>query len=404
MANIAQGVSKVLAYKKQTGLGSPASGSGGQELRRTTSTINLTKEAYQSAEIRSDQQIADYRHGPRQVTGTVSGEVSPGTYKDFLASVLRQDFTAVTSLSSAALTLVASTGVITFQTGNPLTAGIKIGMVVRLAGAGLNAANVAKNLLVLAVGASTMTVSPLNGVALANEATSVTGVTVSIPGKVSYVPESSQTHDYYTIEHWFSDISQSEVFSDVNITNAAVSIAATGLSTVNFPVVGLNISTDTSQVLTTPSAITTTGAVAGANGLMYVAGQAVAVITSIDFDINGNTVAADAVVGSNARPDVFQGTVNVTGNMSVYFTDATFRDYFINETEVAVNVVLTTSSAGTADFISFQMSRVKVGGADVTDGQNGLTRSFPFVALKNTSGGAALANHATTIMVQDSAA
>jgi len=404
MANIAQGVSKVLAYKKQTGLGSAASGSGGQELRRTTSTINLTKEAYQSAEIRSDQQIADYRHGPRQVTGTVSGEVSPGTYKDFLASVLRQDFTAVTSLSSAALTLVASTGVITFQTGNPLTAGIKIGMVVRLAGAGLNASNVSKNLLVLAVGASTMTVAPLNGAALANESTSVTSVTVSIPGKVSYVPESSQTHDYYTVEHWFGDIAQSEVFTDVNITNAAVSIAATGLSTVNFPVVGLNIDTGTSQVLTSPSAITTTGAVAGANGLMYVAGQAVAVITSIDFDINGNTVAADAVVGSNARPDVFQGTVNVTGNMSVYFTDATFRDYFIDETEVAVNVVLTTSGANAADFISFQMSRVKVGGADVTDGQNGLTRSFPFVALKNTSGGAALANHATTIMVQDSAA
>ena len=404
MANIAQGVSKVLAYKKQTGLGSAASGSGGQELRRTTSTINLTKEAYQSAEIRSDQQIADYRHGPRQVTGTVSGEVSPGTYKDFLASVLRQDFTAVTSLSGAAITLVASTGVITFQTGNPLTTGIKIGNVVRLAGAGLNAANVSKNLLVLGVTATTLTVAPINGVALVNESTSVTSVTVSIPGKVSYVPESSQTHDYYTIEHWFSDISQSEVFTDVNITNAAVSIAATGLTTINFPVVGLNISTGASQILTTPSAISTTGAVAGANGLMYVAGQAVAVITSIDFDINGNTVAADAVVGSNARPDVFQGTVNVTGNMSVYFTDATFRDYFINETEVAVNVVLTSSNAGTADFISFQMSRVKVGGADVTDGQNGLTRTFPFVALKNTSGGAALANHATTIMVQDSAA
>ena len=404
MANIAQGVSKVLAYKKQTGLGSPASGSGGQELRRTTSTINLTKEAYQSAEIRSDQQIADYRHGPRQVTGTVSGEVSPGTYKDFLASVLRQDFTAVTSMTSAALTLVASTGVITFQTGNPLTAGIKIGMVVRLSGGTLVAANVGKNLLVTGVTATTLTVAPLNGAALANESTSVTGVTVAIPGKVSYVPESSQTHDYYTVEHWFGDIAQSEVFTDVNITNAAVSIAATGLSTVNFPVVGLDIDTGTSQILTSPSAITTTGAVAGANGLMYVAGQAVAVITSIDFDINGNTVAADAVVGSNARPDVFQGTVNVTGNMSVYFTDATFRDYFIDETEVAVNVVLTTSGAKAADFISFQMSRVKVGGADVTDGQNGLTRSFPFVALKNTSGGAALANYATTIMVQDSAA
>ena len=148
----------------------------------------------------------------------------------------------------------------------------------------------------------------------------------------------------------------------------------------------------------------TSGAVAGANGLLYVAGAAVAVITSIDFDVNGNTVAADAVVGSNSRPDVFQGTVGVTGNMTVYFTDGTFRDYFVNETEVAVNVVLTTSNDKAADFISFQMSRVKVGGADVGDGQNGLTRTFPFVALKNTAGGAALANYASTIMVQDSAA
>lgn len=404
MANIAQGVSKVLAYKKQTGLGSSASGSGGQQLRRTSSTINLTKEAYQSAEIRPDQQIADYRHGPKQVTGSIAGEVSPGTYADLMASVLRQDFTAVSSMTSAAITLVASTGVITFQTGNPLSSGIKVGMVVRLSGGTLVAANVGKNLLVTAVTSTTLTVSPLNGAALANESTSVTGVTVAIPGKVSYVPESSQTHDYYTVEHWFDDISQSELFTDVNVTNCAVTIPATGLATVNFPLVGLGLTTGASQILTSPSAISTSGAVAGANGLLFVAGNAVAVITSIDFDVNGNTVAADAVVGSNSRPDVFQGTVGVTGNMTVYFTDGTFRDYFIDETEVSVNVVLTTSNDKAADFISFQMSRVKVGGADVGDGQNGLTRTFPFVALKNTAGGAALANYASTIMVQDSVA
>lgn len=401
---IAQGVSKTLAYKKQTGLGSAASGSGGQELRRTTSTINLAKETYQSAEIRSDMQIADFRHGARQVSGTISGEVSPGTYKDLMGSVLRKDFAAVSSMTAAAITLVASTGVITFQTGNPLTSGIKIGNVVRLSGGSLNAANVSKNLLVLGVTATTLTVIPLNGVTLVNESTSVTGITVAIPGKVSYVPETSQTHDYYTVEHWFNDIAQSEVFTDVNVTNCAVSVPATGISTVNFPLVGLNMTTGTSQVLTSPTAISTSGAVAGANGLLYVAGTAVAVITSIDFDINGNVAAADAVVGSNTRPDVFQGTVGVTGNMTVYFTNATFRDYFINETEVSISLALTTSSSGTADFISFTMSRVKVGGADVTDGQNGLTRSFPFTALKNTSGGSALANHATTIMVQDSAA
>ena len=404
MANIAQGVSKILAYKKQTALGSPASGSGGQDLRRTSSTINLTKETYQSAEIRSDQQIADFRHGSKQVTGTISGELSTGTYKDLLGSVLRKDFASVTSLTAAAVTIVASTGVITFQTGNPLTSGIKIGMVVRITAGAVAAANLNKNLLVIGVTATTLTVKTLNGSALADNATSVTGVTVAIPGKISYTPETSQTNDFYTIEHWYSDIAQSEVFNDVAVTNAQVSISATGLSTIGFPLIGLDMTTGTSQVLTTPTVMSTGGAFAGANGLLYVNGAAVAVITSIDFDINGNMTAADAVVGSISRPDIFQGTLSVTGNMSIYFIDGVFRDYFVNETEVSVNVALSTSSSATADFVSFIMSRVKVGGADVTDGQNGLTRTFPFTALKNTAGGASLANFATTLMVQDSAA
>ena len=401
---IAQGVKKVVSYKKQSGLGVPASGGSGQELRRVTSTINLTKDTYQSNEIRSDQQIADFRHGSKQVTGTLSAELSAGTYKDFLQSVLRKDFVAISSLTAAAVTIVASTGVITFQTGNPLTGGIKIGNVVRITVGSVNAANLNKNLLVTAVTATTLTVKTLNGSALADNATSVTGVTIAIPGKYTYVPETAQTQDYYTVEHWFSDVAQSEVYSDIVQTNAQVKIPANGMATIDFPLVGLNVSTGTSQVLTSPTAITTGGVTAGVNGLLLVAGSPVAIVTSIDFDVNGNVAVADAVVGSLTRPDVFQGVVGATGTFSAYFTDATFRDYFINETEVSIIVALTTDSTATADFVSFTMSRVKIGGADVTDGASGLTRTFPFTALKNTAGGAAVANLATTIMVQDSLA
>ena len=401
---IAQGVKKVLSYKKQTGLGVPASGSGGQELRRVTSTINMTKETFQSNEIRSDQQVADFRHGSKQTSGSLSGELSAGTYKDFLQSVLRKDFTAISPLTAAAVTIVASTGVITFQTGNPLTGGFKIGNVVRITVGSVAAANLNKNLLVTGVTASTLTVKTLNGSALADNATSITGVTVAATGKTTYVPETAQTQDYYTIEHWFSDVAQSEVYSDIMQTNAQVKIPANGMATIDFPLVGLNVTTGTSQVLTTPTAITTGGVTAGVNGLLLVAGTPVAIVTSIDFDINGSIAVADAVVGSTARPDVFQGNVAATGTFSAYFTDATFRDYFINETEVSIVVALTTDNTAAADFVVFTMSRVKLGGADVSDGANGLTRTFPFTALKNTSGGAALANLATTIMVQDSLA
>ena len=403
---IAQGVKKVLTYKKQTGLGVPASGSGGQQLRRVTSTINLTKETYQSAEIRPDQQVADFRHGSRQVSGTLSGELSAGTYAPFIQSVLRRDFAAVAAIPSLAVTIAAS-GVnyaVSVSTGTPfLTGGIKVGMVVRLSAAGLNAANSAKNLLVISVTATTLTVTPLNGSVMVAEGP-ISAVAVTATGKSTYVPETAQTQDYYTVEHWFPDVAQSEVYNDVMQTNAQVKIPANGMATIDFPLVGLNVSTGTSQVLTTPTAISTSGSTAGVNGLLFVAGVPVAIVTSIDFDINGNIAVADAVVGSVARPDVFQGTVAATGTFSAYFTDATFRDYFINETEVSIVVVLTSDATAAADFVSFTMSRVKLGDADVSDGANGLTRSFPFTALKNVAGGAALANLATTIMIQDSLA
>jgi hypothetical protein len=364
----------------------------------------LTKETYQSNEIRSDQQVADFRHGSRQVSGSLSGELSAGTYKEFLQSVIRKDFVAITALAAAAVTIVATTGVITFQTGNPLTSGFKIGNVVRLTGGSLAALNLNKNLLITGVTATTLTVKTLNGSLLANESTSVVAVTVTATGKYTFVPETSQTKDYYTVEHWFSDVAQSEVYTDIMPTNAQVKIPANGMATIDFPLVGLDVKTGTSQVLTTPTAISTGGVTAGVNGLLLVAGTPVAIVTSIDFDINSNVAVADAVVGSVARPDVFQGNVVATGTFSAYFTDATFRDYFINENEVSIVVALTTDNSNTADFVVFTMSRVKLGGADVSDGASGLTRTFPFTALKNISGGSALANLATTIMVQDSLA
>ena len=66
----------------------------GQILRRTSSTLSLTKETYQSAEVRTDRQIGDYRHGVKRVTGSINGELSPGTYWDFVEAVLRGTETA----------------------------------------------------------------------------------------------------------------------------------------------------------------------------------------------------------------------------------------------------------------------------------------------------------------------
>jgi hypothetical protein len=127
----------------------------------------------------------------------------------------------------------------------------------------------------------------------------------------------------------------------------------------------------------------------------------VALITGMDFNVAAN-LSSEPVVGSNVKPEIFSGKSVVTGNMTVFFEDATFRDYFINETEVSINVAFTTSNAANADFLAISLPRVKVGGASKDDGEKGLIQTMPFTALFNTAGGAAVNTEATTISIQDS--
>ena len=86
--SIGLGVNKRVAYKKETaGTPNVAPGAtGAQIIRRVESTFNLRKQTYQSEEIRTDYQLADFRHGSRSVEATLRGELAPNTYADFFAA------------------------------------------------------------------------------------------------------------------------------------------------------------------------------------------------------------------------------------------------------------------------------------------------------------------------------
>lgn len=56
-------------------------------IRHTGTTLALSKNTVQSEEIRSDRQIADFRHGAYQVGGDISIEFSYGSFDDILEAV-----------------------------------------------------------------------------------------------------------------------------------------------------------------------------------------------------------------------------------------------------------------------------------------------------------------------------
>lgn len=400
---ISKGTSKQVGYKKETTWGTLAGNTSGKLLRRVTASFNLAKETYESGEIRTDRQIADFRHGVRSAEGSLNGELSPASYADFMGSIVGRDFTTAPASSGASVTIAATGALytVTRALGDFLTDGFKVGQVVRLTGAGLDAANVAKNLLIASASATVLTVKVVNGTVLVEEGP-VASVTVTAVGKTTFVPATGHTDQSYTVEEWYADIAQSEVYTGMKLNSMAVQLPATGLTTVDFGFAGKDLTqTGTSQYFTSPTAQNSNGIFAAVNGVMLVNGLPVALVTSADFSVERATENATAV-GSNSVAEIFTGRIRVTGNMSVYFQDATFRSYFNDETAVSVVLTLTTDNAANSEFVTFTLPKVKLGSFSKEDNELGLIASASFQALLNDATTTGLP--ATTIQIQDSAA
>lgn len=337
------------------------------------------------------------------MTGTVSDELSVGTFEAMMGSVMRQPFQAAATTGSISTVTASAAGPqFVRSAGSFITDGFNIGDVVRWTGftAGA-AANNSKNFLITALTATDMTGVNLDGSPVIAEA-SGEPVVCALAGKKAWIPSTGQTRDSYTFEHSYTDIGQSQVFTGCRISQMAVKLPSTGLATVNFTVLGINATEGTVPYFTTPAAASNGRILAAVNGAMYVGGVQVAVVTSIDFTVNGNMTSGD-VVGSNVAPDIFPGSIDVTGTLSAYFEDETFQSAFYNETEVAVLVALTTDNSPTADFQVYNFPRCKFNGATKNDGEVGLVQSVPFVALLNNNA-PILGSLVTTMSIQDSAA
>jgi len=409
MVAIATGVFKKVAIKRQTALNvvaPPGAAGTAQYMRRVSSSITLTKANYTSAEILASQQRRDFRHGVHAVTGSLSGELSVGGYQLPFEGVLRAR--AAAGGASTALTdvTIASSGVGTFAgtltraAGSWLTNGFKIGEVIR--GTGVGAGPNTQNLLVTNVTALVMTVRALNKVDIVAQA-SGSSVTFATAGKKISIPQLGHTRDYFTIEHWFSDVAISEVFVDTIFSGATIGLPATGLATVEFPALGLRMIPGLAEYFTTPANAPIGPITAAVNGALIVNGVVAAIVTGMTITINGNNAAPGGVVGSNIDPDIFPGVIDVTGQVTALFSDATMRDLFINETECNLVGVFTGDNTASSGCIAFIMPRVKFNSADKDDIQTGITQTMSFAALENVNGGTGTANETATISIQDTA-
>lgn len=409
---VAEGVSGRISYKAYASgviasnakavSSSDLGASGAQILRRVSSSLKLAKDTYQSAEVRSDRQIADFRHGTRRVTGSVSGEFSPQTYGDLFQAAFRGTWAAAISASEADFTSAAAdnaTSKFTFAAGNPVTKGFRVGMVIRF-GSLSDADNNSKNFLILSFGGTSnreVTVYPAPDTMSAD-----TAFTVASIGKSLVVPSSSFVSRKLGFEIYNEDIDIARLFTECRVGGFTLQLPASGMGTVEFPVMGRDMEvyeTSGAPFFTSPTAETTTGIFAAVNGLLRVNGSVQGVVTGLNIQMNLNP-SSDAVVGQNFVPEIFLGRANVTGQVTALLEDADLINNFVDEDEIDILAYLTTTNDSNTPAASIYLPRVKFGDADVgLSGEQGQPITLPFQALKYVGAGAGI--EGTTIQICD---
>ena len=402
----AQGINKITVLKQQTGLGVPATGAGGQVLRRKTSVAKKSRATYTNDEIVQHQQSTGVNLGTASTSWDFDGLLSPGTYAVPLQSLLRKVFTAGAATAAAAITIAGAgpTYTVTRGVGSYLTDGVKVGDVVTLGSGPFNAANAGNNLLVAGLTATVATVVTINGSALVAEGPIAGGV-MTVAGKKSLVPMTGHTDTLFTVEEWYGDLSKSELFPDLRIGQADIGLPASGNATIKLASQGLGVRTrGNAQVLTSPAAATTTPVLTAVRGVVLANGVPQPGITSISLTIKANLTEVGPVVGSNFNPDMSRGRVEVTGTFSALFDNTTLSALYDNETVTSLVAVMAADTTNGADFVAINLSAIKLTDDAPDDGEKAIVRTYPFTAQLNAAGGAALASDMTILSIQDSKA
>lgn len=398
----ASGSYKQIFVKKQVTAGVLPGATGARTVSRTGGVFNLAKDLFQNQRIRSDFQPNEDRHGGRTVNGNIVDHLAPGAVTDFLGSALKRVFTSVADMTGLSVTIASLGGgvyTVLRSTGSYITSGLRIGMGFRLTGAGLNAANVGKTLFVVDLTATLATVIVANGSALVAEGPIAT-VTLTMPGKYSYMPSTGHVNEMYTVEEWYPDVPYSEVYTDWRIGSCALDIPPTGNANITLQGEGRDLAQKgAAGYFTTPAAESSAAVLAGVNGVLRVGGVIVPV-TSLQVNL-GSPYTGDPTLGSYVRENRFAETPTLTGSFAAYFTDGVLPTMFADETATSLDLLLTDSSAAACEFLAFSLPRLKLNSADKSDGKGGVIRTYNWSASKNPTAGA---REATAFAIHDSLA
>jgi len=381
--SIATGSLAEYGYIAESVFGSTPVGQPFKRIRDVNLNVNLQKEIKQPDARLSSRVRQNLFHGYRSVAGDIVGEISEQSWDDLLEAAIGGTWATAAPIASAFTASVdaANSRITCLTAGYDLISnGFRDGEVFYLTSPNGPVAGITGvYLTAVSVSASTIQVEP------GTLTSTSSSVAVNRVYEVGRKASLEGTYRSFTIERWLSDLNLYQQFKGVRVNQTTLSVPASGLATLSFNLVGRDASSfsSTSAASTYADAAQTTPYTA-INGTLFEGSNVLGVVTAAEISINNNMLAPQTV-GSETVSNIFFGRfVEVTGQISVLFSNSSSFDKFVQETESKLILQLQNTQALDADtkFISIVIPRLKYSGGNIdTTSDSGVTVSLPFVAL-----------------------
>lgn len=385
-----------LSFRRETTYGTLATNDAtARHVPYVSHSLALSKSTINSEEIRPDMQVATMRHGNRAIGGDLQAHLQTGTYSPLMESALRRDFTAVTNIGPLTTISASSAGPhFTRASGSFITDGLRVGMCIRMTGwTTTGVPNNSVNYTILGLSATQITVAELVGTKAAGDS-----ITISVPGRITWMPVSSPTQHGYSFEEWSPDVPNSFRFTGCRVNSMALDLKPNAAAGLTFGLMGRDRAQAAGRYFSAGVTPTSGPMQVGHNGLLVVNGAASGVVTGLQINIDHGMQTA-AVVGSNLTPNVFHGPMKVSGSMSVFFETSVIDALFDAESELSLISRVADDTSAASGFLQICLPRIKLAGGSYSSDSASRVQSFEFSALLHTGSSG---NENTTMILQDS--
>ena len=331
----------LLSYGKEVSYGvTPAVAF--QAIRFNSDTLGQDTETTTSQEIRSDRQVSDVIRTNLSASGDISGELSYGTYDEFIqAALLSADWTTASSIVTSVtnLTFAASGQTVTSATDEAFASLTPGAWVTIIHNSGTNVAANRGTFRVASIQSSNPGTLDNNRLVLEHGLTSIVdeasgaNITVRLESQVT----NGTTLRSYNIEKGFLDLSNIfELYSGMSVDTWNLAIGLNSIVNTGFGFIGSKAESKTSS--------SSTGAIVAAptnpvqNSIDNIAqikdassGSANLCFQNFTMDL-ANNLRARGCIGRLGAASIGSGSIGLTGTVQALFESHAIIDQYLNFT------------------------------------------------------------------------